>query len=52
MDHGRYRCILLFCASLPEVMWCRTCPSVCNTTGQLEQNTEYRIRSTAAMIFR
>ena len=51
MDHGALSCILLFCASLPECYVVPDLSSVLHTTGQLEQNTEYRIRSTAAMIF-
>ena len=51
MDHGALSCILLFCASLPECYVIPDLSSVLHTSGQLEQNTEYRIRSTAAMIF-
>ena len=51
MDHSALSCILLFCASLPECYVVPDLSSVLHTTGQLEQNTEYRIRSTAAMIF-
>ncbi|PJI98536.1 uncharacterized protein DUF2236 [Acidovorax sp. 69] len=51
MDHGALSCILLFCASLPECYVIPDLSSVLHTAGQLEQNTEYRIRSTAAMIF-
>ena len=51
MDHGALSCILLFCASLPECYVVPDLSSVLHTSGQLEQNTEYRIRSTAAMIF-
>ena len=51
MDHGALSCILRFCASLPECYVVPDLSSVLHTTGQLEQNTEYRIRSTAAMIF-
>lgn len=51
MEHGALSCILLFCASLPECYVVPDLSSVLHTTGQLEQNTEYRIRSTAAMIF-
>ena len=51
MDHGALSCILLFCASLPECYVIPDLASVLHTSGQLEQNAEYRIRSTAAMIF-
>ncbi|MBU0748741.1 MAG: DUF2236 domain-containing protein [Gammaproteobacteria bacterium] len=51
MDHGALSCILLFCASLPECYVIPDLSSVLHTSGQLEQNAEYRIRSTAAMIF-
>lgn len=50
-DHGALSCILLFCASLPECYVIPDLSSVLHTAGQLEQRTEYRIRSTAAMIF-
>ncbi|CAN7577915.1 oxygenase MpaB family protein [Acidovorax sp. LjRoot117] len=51
MEHGALSCILLFCASLPECYVIPDLSAVLHTAGQLEQNTEYRIRSTAAMIF-
>lgn len=51
MEHGALSCILLFCASLPECYVIPDLASVLQTSGQLEQNAEYRIRSTAAMIF-
>lgn len=44
-------CTLLFCASLPECYVPVDLASVLHTAGQLEQNTDYRVRSTAAMIF-
>ncbi|WP_462390510.1 oxygenase MpaB family protein [Acidovorax sp. Q11] len=50
-EHGALSCILLFCASLPECYVIPDLSSVLHTSGQLEQNAEYRIRSTAAMIF-
>ena len=50
-DHGALSCILLFCASLPECYVIPDLSSVLHTAGQLEEHTEYRIRSTAAMIF-
>ena len=49
-DHGALSCILLFCASLPECYVIPDLSSVLHTAGQLEQHTEYRIRSTAATI--
>ena len=51
MEHGALSCILLFCASLPECYVIPDLSSVLHTAGQLEQHTEHRIRSTAAMIF-
>lgn len=51
MEHGALSCILLFCSSLPECYVIPDLSSVLHTTGQLEQHTEHRIRSTAAMIF-
>ena len=51
MEHGALSCILLFCASLPECYVIPDLSAVLHTSGQLEQNAEYRIRSTAAMIF-
>jgi len=50
-DHGPLSCLLLFCASLPECYVVPDLAEVLHATGQLEQRTEYRIRSTAAMIF-
>ena len=51
MDHGPLSCILLFCASLPECYVLPDLSAVLHRAGQLEQRTDYRIRSTAAMIF-
>jgi hypothetical protein len=51
MDYGPLSCILLFCASLPECYVLPDLSAVLHMAGQLEQRTEYRIRSTAAMIF-
>ena len=51
MDYGVLSCTLLFCASLPECYIVPDLASVLHATGQLEYNTEHRIRSTAAMIF-
>lgn len=50
-DYGPLSCILLFCASLPECYVIPDLADVLHVAGQLEQHTEYRIRSTAAMIF-
>jgi hypothetical protein len=51
LDHGVLSCTLLFCASLPECYVVPDLSEVLHQTGQLEQRTEYRIRSTAAMVF-
>ena len=51
MEHGALSCLLLFCASLPECYVVPDLAAVLHVAGQLEQHTEYRIRSTAAMIF-
>jgi ER-bound oxygenase mpaB/B'/Rubber oxygenase, catalytic domain len=51
MEQGVLSCTLLFCASLPECYVVPDLAEVLHTTGRLEQRTEYRIRSTAAMIF-
>lgn len=50
-DYGPLSCILLFCASLPECYVIPDLADVLHAAGQLEQHTDYRIRSTAAMIF-
>ncbi|MGL4573235.1 MAG: oxygenase MpaB family protein, partial [Burkholderiaceae bacterium] len=50
-DDGPMSCILLFCASLPECYVIPDLADVLHVAGQLEKHTEYRIRSTAAMIF-
>lgn len=50
-EYGPLSCILLFCASLPECYVLPDLAMVLHRAGQLEQHTEYRIRSTAAMIF-
>ncbi|MCB2042404.1 MAG: DUF2236 domain-containing protein, partial [Rhodoferax sp.] len=50
-EYGPLSCILLFCASLPECYVLPDLATVLHRAGQLEQHTEYRIRSTAAMIF-
>ena len=51
MEYGALSCLLLFCASLPECYVVPDLAAVLHVAGQLEQHTEYRIRSTAAMIF-
>ncbi|RZU02400.1 uncharacterized protein DUF2236 [Rivibacter subsaxonicus] len=51
IDHGVLSCTLLFCASLPECYVVPDLSEVLHQTGQLERRTEYRIRSTAAMVF-
>ncbi len=51
IEHGPLSCILLFCASLPECYVIPDLATVLHIAGQLEEHTEYRIRSTAAMIF-
>ena len=51
MDKSMLSCTLLFCASLPECYVLPDLSAVLHTAGQLEQHTDYRIRSTAAMIF-
>lgn len=51
MDYGMLSCTLLFCSSLPECYVIPDLSAVLHVAGQLEKHTEYRIRSTAAMIF-
>ena len=51
MEYGALSCLLLFCGSLPECYVVPDLAAVLHVAGQLEQHTEYRIRSTAAMIF-
>lgn len=51
MEYGVLSCVLLFCASLPECYVIPDLAAVLHVAGQLEHHTEYRIRSTAAMIF-
>lgn len=51
MDYGPLSCTLLFCASLPECYVIPDLSAVLHAAGQLERHTDYRIRSTAAMIF-
>jgi hypothetical protein len=51
MDMSMMSCTLLFCASLPECYVYPDLAGVLHAAGQLEQNADYRIRSTAAMLF-
>lgn len=51
MDMSMLSCTLLFCASLPECYVLPDLSAVLHVAGQLEQHTDYRVRSTAAMIF-
>jgi hypothetical protein len=51
MDYGPLSCTLLFCASLPECYVLPHLSEVLHVAGQLEANTEHRIRQTAAMVF-
>lgn len=50
-DYGPLSCGLLFCASLPECYVVPDLSEVLQTTGQLTDRAEHRIRATAAMIF-
>lgn len=51
MDHGALSITVLFCASLPECYVVPDLAAVLHATGQLEERTEHRIRTTGAMIF-
>jgi ER-bound oxygenase mpaB/B'/Rubber oxygenase, catalytic domain len=51
IEYGVLSCLLLFCASLPECYVLPDLADVLHIAGQLEKHTEYRVRSTAAMIF-
>lgn len=51
MGFSMLSCTLLFCASLPECYVLPDLADVLHAAGQLEQHTDYRVRSTAAMIF-
>ena len=50
-DQGPLSCLLLFCRSLPECYVVPDLAAVLQVAGQLTQHTDYRVRSTAAMIF-
>jgi hypothetical protein len=51
MDMSMLSCTVLFCASLPECYVLPDLSAVLHAAGQLEAHTDYRVRSTAAMIF-
>jgi hypothetical protein len=51
MDMSMLSCTLLFCASLPECYVIPDLSAVLHISGQLEDHCDYRVRSTAAMIF-
>nr|WP_314547383.1 oxygenase MpaB family protein [uncultured Massilia sp.] len=51
MDMSMASCTLLFCASLPQCYVMPDLAAVLHAAGQLERHTDYRVRSTAAMIF-
>jgi hypothetical protein len=48
---GPLSCLLLFCASLPECYVLPDLADVLHATGQLDAHADYRVRSTASMIF-
>jgi len=50
-EQGPLSCLLLFCRSLPECYVVPDLSAVLQVAGQLTQHTDYRVRSTAAMIF-
>jgi hypothetical protein len=50
-DMSMLSCSLLFCASLPECYVAPDLAGVLHVAGQLEAHCDYRVRSTAAMIF-
>jgi len=51
MEMSMMSCTLLFCASLPQCYVLPDLAGVLHVAGQLEAHTDYRIRSTAAMLF-
>ena len=51
MNMSMASCTLLFCASLPQCYVIPDLADVLHAAGQLERHTDYRVRSTAAMIF-
>jgi hypothetical protein len=50
-EYGPLSVALLFCSSLPECYVIPDLAAVLHVTGQLEDNVDYRIRSTGAMVF-
>jgi hypothetical protein len=50
-EQGPLSCLLLFCSSLPECYVIPDLSVVLQAAGQLTAHTDYRVRSTAAMIF-
>jgi hypothetical protein len=50
-EHGPLSVMSLFCASLPDCYIQPKASAVLQISGQLTTNTDYRIRSTAAMVF-
>jgi uncharacterized membrane protein len=50
-DHGILSCTILYCASLPECYVLSNSAEALQATAQLVNNTEHRIRTTAAMLF-
>ena len=50
-EQGPLSCLLLFCRSLPECYVVPDLAAVLQSAGQLTRHTDYRVRSTAAMIF-
>ena len=51
MEMSMMSCTLLFCASLPQCYVVPDLAGVLQVAGQLTEHTDYRIRSTAAMLF-
>jgi len=51
MEMSMMSCTLLFCASLPQCYVVPDLAGVLQLAGQLTEHTDYRIRSTAAMLF-
>jgi len=51
MEMSMMSCTLLFCASLPQCYVVPDLAGVLQVAGQLTAHTDYRIRSTAAMLF-
>ena len=51
IDYGALSVTMLFCSSLPECYVIPDLAAVLQSTGQLVNHTDYRIRATGAMIF-